>query len=238
VTARHEFLDDDARLRAAEFALGILPSAEREELALHVGACPACRAEVERLSGALDALAQLLPEEEPAADSWERVAARLAEERASAPAVQTWKAWPATAPVAGSAEALGSLVPAAGDEDDATGWEATGTPGISTRRLHVDAERRTATMLIRMAPGASYPAHRHGGPEQCYVVRGELCLEGTRMPAGTYLHAAPGSVHGVQSSAEGCLLFIVSSLDDELLAPDQKALPKRIVRLPPSREIP
>ena len=75
------------------------------------------------------------------------------------------------------------------------------------------------TMLIRMAPGTAYPAHRHGGAEECYVLEGDLHVgDDIVMHAGDYQRAEAGSTHPVQSTRGGCLLLLTSSLRDELVA--------------------
>lgn len=73
------------------------------------------------------------------------------------------------------------------------------------------------TFLARMAPGSSYPSHRHGGPEECYVLKGDLDVGHRKMRAGDFERAEPGSVHARETTEEGCLLLIVSSLRDEML---------------------
>ncbi|MGE3182968.1 MAG: cupin domain-containing protein [Phycisphaerae bacterium] len=97
-----------------------------------------------------------------------------------------------------------------------TGWQDTGVPGIEVRRLSVDRSRNQMTALFRMAPGTSYPKHIHDGPEECYVLQGDLCVGEQVMHAGDYQRMAPGTQHGVQSTENGCVLLIVSSLSDEM----------------------
>ena len=90
-------------------------------------------------------------------------------------------------------------------------------PGVEARRLFVDSESDRVTMLVRMAPGSSYPAHVHGGPEECLVISGDLRIGPQHMKCGDFQRAVPGSTHVVQSTDEGCVLLIVSSLHDEIL---------------------
>ena len=73
------------------------------------------------------------------------------------------------------------------------------------------------TAMFRMAAGTSYPEHIHDGPEECYVLEGDLHV-GDRMVmhAGDYQRATPGSEHDEQWTEGGCLLLVTSSLSDEL----------------------
>ena len=75
------------------------------------------------------------------------------------------------------------------------------------------------TMLVRMEKGTSYPSHRHAGPEECYVLAGDLEVgDQLEMHAGDYQRVERGSVHPPQTTREGCLLLITSSMHDELLS--------------------
>lgn len=134
-------------------------------------------------------------------------AAAPAQTDAGKPPLQLWKSWVNAAPQ--------DLVIQRQKEGK---WEATGVEGVAVKRLYVDAERGYVTMLVRMAAGSSYPSHRHAGYEECYVLEGDLKVGENTLHAGDYQRAQGGSVHSVQSTKNGCLLFIVSSQHDELLA--------------------
>jgi anti-sigma factor ChrR (cupin superfamily) len=95
-----------------------------------------------------------------------------------------------------------------------SGWEDTAVPGVRLRVLALDAAADRFTALVRMAPGAAYPGHRHGGPEECFVLEGDLRHGAQVMRAGDYEWAPAGSDHGPQTTAGGCLLLIHSSLSD------------------------
>ena len=97
------------------------------------------------------------------------------------------------------------------------GFVATGFDGVQSRRLALDEELREATSLVKMAPGASYPRHRHRSREQCYVLWGEVRFADEVLRVGDYQVAEPGSVHEEHWTIIGCLLLVVAGLDDELL---------------------
>jgi quercetin dioxygenase-like cupin family protein len=99
---------------------------------------------------------------------------------------------------------------------DPRGFEPSGFPGVFVRRLHVDADNDRVTMLVRMEPGTSYPAHRHSGLEECFVLEGDLEVGPTTLWAGDYQRAEKGSRHPVQGTRSGCLLYVTSSLHDEI----------------------
>jgi anti-sigma factor ChrR (cupin superfamily) len=91
--------------------------------------------------------------------------------------------------------------------------------GITAKQLYVDPETGYVTMLIRMEPGASYPPHRHGGAEQCFVLEGDIHVgAGEILYAGDFQCMRTESRHEVQWTERGCLLLLISSPDDELLA--------------------
>ncbi len=101
-------------------------------------------------------------------------------------------------------------------------WHAAGVPGVELCQLWLDERNERHTLLIRMAAGATLPAHRHAQPEECYVVRGDLrdgalCLRG-----GDYIRFEGDTSHSI-SSEEGCLLFVTASLHDRAVEPSPSA---------------
>jgi quercetin dioxygenase-like cupin family protein len=119
--------------------------------------------------------------------------------------VQVWKTWDA-----GSAA---NVV-----RRESGNW-TTAKEGVRVKQLSVDPARHSVTMLVRMDPGASWPAHRHGGHEQCFVLEGELHVgDDTTLRAGDFQAMDTDTTHPVQWTQEGCLLLIVSSQRDVLLA--------------------
>jgi anti-sigma factor ChrR (cupin superfamily) len=73
-----------------------------------------------------------------------------------------------------------------------------------------------AMVLGKLDAGARYPAHRHDGPEQIYILSGDLSIGDVKLNAGDFHSAAPGSAHGVNSSEQGCVILAVLSKRDLL----------------------
>jgi anti-sigma factor ChrR (cupin superfamily) len=208
----------------ALYLLGTLSAEETRTIADHLrSGCRPCNAERDELAVALAELdfAQVASDKDttPPLDLKKRLMHKLAAESLSAPKPGTpapdphgrvWRAW-TRAPQASVGAGLATV--RASDE----GWETIAVPGVSVKPLFVDPTRRYVTMLVRMAPGSSYPSHEHAGSEECYVLEGELSVGDRVLRAGDYQVASEGSLHGVQSTREGCLLFIVSSQDDRMV---------------------
>lgn len=207
----HEFLDDDLRDLAALHVVGALEEDEARRFRLHLRECDACRAEVDSLARTARSLTHAAPEVALPADLWGRVLERIRAPSAAAPApvaTQVWKTWGADA----AAPAGMSYEPGAGAD-----FEPTAIAGIEVRRLAVDRERAQVTMLVRMAAGTTYPSHRHGGAEECFVLEGDLRVGDLHMRGGDFQRAERGTVHPEQTTDGGCVLLIVSSTADEIL---------------------
>jgi len=194
--------------------VGALEPEEARRFRMHLPTCDACRVEVESLAATAAQLTHAAPEVALPPELWDRVLGRIRGGSGSRDAQrarpnQVWKDWVAPRGV----DAAGMSYAAAGEAR----FEPTGIDGIEVRRLAVDHERDQVTMLVRMAPGTSYPAHRHGGAEECFVVQGDLRVGSLHMRAGDFQRAELGSQHPLQTTDTGCLLLIVSSTNDELI---------------------
>lgn len=93
-------------------------------------------------------------------------------------------------------------------------WKAGPVPGTRVKLLSMDRARNSATLLMRVDPGARYPAHHHSGGEDCYVISGEILVGGQRLHAGDFHRAEADSEHGVLASDTGAeVLLVVSAAD-------------------------
>lgn len=86
-------------------------------------------------------------------------------------------------------------------------WKVPSWPGVRLAFLHSDRSTGDATVLIELAPNTSYPAHKHLGPEEVFVVAGSY-----RDAVGEYLEGSlqrfgKGSKHAPLALAEGALLL-------------------------------
>jgi anti-sigma factor ChrR (cupin superfamily) len=233
---KHERPTEEMQTLAALYALGALDPHEAREFEAHLKEfCPRCEADIHAFEAVASQLALSQPAVAPRPQVREQLLARISREApdlmaecgmrnadlksASSPnppsAIrhppsenpQVWKTWTPTP------EQPRWVVRAHEGE-----WQDTGIDGVLAKNLFVDDERQCVTMLVRMMPGARYPKHRHADAELCYVVQGDLWMGDQKYEGGDYIHARPGSIDEEQFTKDGCLLFIVSSQRDELLA--------------------
>ncbi|HKY34537.1 MAG TPA: cupin domain-containing protein [Polyangiaceae bacterium] len=80
-------------------------------------------------------------------------------------------------------------------------------PGVEIHVLHETPEG-ARTAVLRYAPGAEVPAHRHEGYEYIYVLEGEQSDERGRYGPGSFVVNAPGTTHRVTSQG-GCTVLIL-----------------------------
>jgi anti-sigma factor ChrR (cupin superfamily) len=95
-------------------------------------------------------------------------------------------------------------------------WSDSGLPGILMKVLAVDRARGLVTLLVRGEAGAIYPSHRHTAPEQCYVLRGSVVVDGRVLHAGDFHHADADSDHGELVTPDGAEVLIVGGIADYL----------------------
>jgi anti-sigma factor ChrR (cupin superfamily) len=94
-------------------------------------------------------------------------------------------------------------------------WEQV-APGIECKLLATDTERHRVSMLVRLAPGASYPAHTHAGVEELHLLDGELWIDERKLVPGDYNYGAPGASDERVWSETGCTCVLVTSTKDTL----------------------
>lgn len=80
-------------------------------------------------------------------------------------------------------------------------------PGVEIHVLHESADGARAAVL-RYAPGAVVPEHRHEGLEYIYVLEGEQADEHGSYGPGSFVINVPGATHRV-TSEQGCVVLII-----------------------------
>lgn len=89
-------------------------------------------------------------------------------------------------------------------------WMDSGIPGVDMKILFRDKKLRRTTMLLRMAPGASLPAHHHHDDEQCLVVSGDVRWGDLVYREGDFVVMGTDTTHPVVSTIGGNLLLLVA----------------------------
>jgi len=107
------------------------------------------------------------------------------------------------------------------------GWQSYPIPGIRMKVLALNRAQDTATILIDAAPGARFPAHHHGGDEECYVISGDVHTMGRTMGPGDFLHADVGTEHGELHTNNGALVLLVIKPEDYIPGFTRAAVPAR-----------
>ncbi|MSU58921.1 MAG: hypothetical protein EXS35_12275 [Pedosphaera sp.] len=97
-------------------------------------------------------------------------------------------------------------------------WKALPIPGAFIKLLSLERERGYAVLLGKLEPGVRYPAHVNAGPEDFFIVTGDLVIGERKLVAGDFHHAAKGSRHEENYSVDGCTLLAVLTTDDPLVA--------------------
>lgn len=177
----------------AEYVLRALPAAESSAFETHVGACPECRAELEALRPIVDSF-DCWPIDvlRPPTPMWEDLARRIGIPSDPGSAVEREARW-----------------------HDEPEWRDVG-PGISYKLLASDPATGSLSMLVRLAPGAAYPPHRHAGVEELHLLDGELWIEDRKLLPGDYNRAEPGTADCRVWSETGCTCVLMTSSGDIL----------------------
>jgi anti-sigma factor ChrR (cupin superfamily) len=178
------------------YAAQALAASEVAAAEAHIAACPDCRRELESLRPVIDSLVSWPTDVlRPTTSLQARLALRIAEETGKEPVL----------PPARRGEQAWS-------EPE---WEEV-APGIECKLLATDTERHRVSMLVRLAPGASYPAHTHAGAEELHLLDGELWIDERKLFPGDYNYGAPGAGDERVWSETGCTCLLITSIKDVL----------------------
>jgi len=169
-----------------------LTSSESAVAEAHIASCSDCQREVESLRPVLDGFVSWPTDVlRPTTSLQARLALRIAEETGEQPVLPLAPQW---------------------SEPE---WEQV-APGIECKLLATDTERHRVSMLVRLAPGATYPAHTHAGVEELHLLDGELWIDERKLFPGDYNYGAPGAGDERVWSETGCTCVLVTSTKDVL----------------------
>jgi anti-sigma factor ChrR (cupin superfamily) len=229
--------------QAALYALGLLDHAETAAFERHLVACALCTDELRESSEIAVALAQTIPAHTPPSALRERTLESAFSRTPGVrmqPSIAADSAIPPVTP-SGQTENLtataeskrkpngtkpvnetasrnlprGVLALARASEMK---FQPTQFPGVSVASLFVDPVRGELASLVRVTPGARYPSHRHATVEHCYVLEGDLVFEDHTLGPGDYAAGMPDADHTSATTTQGCMLFIVHNLHDQIHA--------------------
>ena len=174
------------------YAAQALPASEIAAAEAHIAACPECRRELDSLRPVVDRFVSWPTDVlRPTTSLRARLARRIAEETGNPPVLPPAPPW---------------------SEPE---WEQV-APGIECKLLATDTERHRVSMLVRLAPGASYPAHTHADVEEVHLLDGELWIDERKLFPGDYNYGAPGTGDERIWSETGCTCLLITSTRDIL----------------------
>jgi hypothetical protein len=174
------------------YAVQALATDEVAAAEAHIASCPDCQRELEGLRPVIDWFASWPTDVLRPTTSLEgRLALRIAHQTGKPPVLPPARRW---------------------CEPE---WEQV-APGIECKLLATDPQRHRVSMLVRLAPGASYPAHTHAGVEELHLLDGELWIDERKLFPGDYNYAAPGTGDQRVWSETGCTCVLVTSTKDTL----------------------
>jgi anti-sigma factor ChrR (cupin superfamily) len=93
-------------------------------------------------------------------------------------------------------------------------WQPFG-PGLTLKVLHEQAG--VMSYLVRLAPGASLPAHRHPIDEECVVLEGTLRIGELEVGAGGFHLGRQDVLHMPILSEGGALIFLRGAAPESAL---------------------
>lgn len=195
--ADEDMITEQQKDMAIRCALDELSPGERQEFSVEVGANPELQDFLRSVQNAFEVVAQAVPQVQPPIALKEKILGRLRV--------------PAT-PLSFVPPGLKFLA-----ESD-SGWKPLPIRGAFIKLLSLQADRGYAVLLGKLEPGTRYPAHTNAGPEDFYILTGDLHIGEKRLGPGDFHHADAGSQHQENYSEEGCTLLAVLTTDDPLVS--------------------
>jgi hypothetical protein len=99
-------------------------------------------------------------------------------------------------------------------------WETYAPmPEVQVGTFQLDLEKRQIACFVQAQGPAKFPPHRHAEDEEIVVLQGDLMIDGKLYGSGDRIYSEPGTVHQPET-LNGCVLYLRTSLDDELFVND------------------
>jgi anti-sigma factor ChrR (cupin superfamily) len=171
---------------AAEYVLGTLAGDERRRFAAALARDPELQALVDDWEQRLQGLEQGRTTVEPSAGLWDKIEAALG----NAP----------------SDEAVGLTIRSGEGE-----WQEI-LDGIEKKVLFFDAAARSESFLLRFAPGARLPSHKHRSAEECVVLEGTFMIGDLKLEPGDFQAFEGDTIHPETYCAHGGLVYVRGEL--------------------------
>ncbi len=171
---------DTADRLASEYVLGTLEGEARADFVIRLVSDPALRALVAVWEERLSSLNEDVNLDQPPARLWQKIEDRI--EYLEPAGTRTLRA-------------------------QAGRWKKVG-PGVEIKLLYADKESGARSLMMRLAPGAIYPAHDHSALEECVIVEGDMIIGDLQLHAGDYHAVEAGTRHGEVTSQNGGVVFL------------------------------
>ena len=81
-------------------------------------------------------------------------------------------------------------------------------PGVAVKLLYRDGASGGKSLLLRLEPGATLPAHDHSSVEECMIIEGDMVIGDLHLSTGDYHMIEAGTRHQDVTSEGGGLAFI------------------------------
>lgn len=179
--------------QTSAYAAEALPRAEIAAAEAHIASCPDCRRELEGLRPVVNAFVSWPTDVlRPTSSLQGRLALRIAAETGRQPVLPPQPQW------------------------SEPQWQQV-APGIECKFLAADNTSHLVSMLVRLAPGASYPPHTHAAVEELHLLDGELWIDDRKLLPGDYNRGEAGAGDQHVWSETGCTCVLITSTKDILL---------------------
>jgi quercetin dioxygenase-like cupin family protein len=89
--------------------------------------------------------------------------------------------------------------------------------GVTVKVLRRELAGVVLHALVRLAPRAEIPRHKHATPEEILMLDGVLVMGDLTMRPGEYCHADVGSIHCAAHAPNGCTFLLIGSEKNEIL---------------------